>query len=292
MMKITILPDMPYGDTVGITNEIISVLSQTDTVLYLCESTKPYIRNTKSVHFGTYEAVLKACDLMIAVGGDGTVTKYAADAALHRKPILGINGGHLGFLSGLEKGETHLLLNLMNGDYKIKNRMLLQATVFDEKGEQISSGYCINDAVISRGANLRMVDLSVELDGKLLATHRADGIIVATPTGSTAYSMSAGGPVVDPHMECIIVTPICSHSLTARSVVCSSESTLVIRNASDAGDVREMSVTTDSREPVPVPYGGRVEIKKAEIAVQFITIKRQSFYEILQEKMIERNNGL
>ncbi len=291
MMKITILPDMPYGDTVSITNEIITVLSKTNTVLYLCDNTREYITDTGNVHFGSYEAVLKACDLLIAVGGDGTVTKYASDAALHHKPILGINGGHLGFLSGLEKSEINLLLNLISGDYKIKSRMLLQATVYDEAGKQISSDYCINDAVIGRGANLRMVDLSVELDEKLLARHRADGVIIATPTGSTAYSMSAGGPVVDPHMECIIVTPICSHSLTARSVVCSSESTLVIRNSSDAGDIRPMSVTTDSREPIPVPYGGKVEIKKAEIAVQFITIKRQSFYEILQEKMIERNNG-
>ena len=291
MMKITILPDMPYGDTVSITNEIIAVLSKTDTVLYLCESTKPYIRDAKRVHFGSYEAVLKACDVLIIVGGDGTVTKYASDAALHHKPILGINGGHLGFLSGLEKSEIDLLHSLFDGTYKIKTRMLLNASVYDESGQLLTSDYCINDAVIGRGTDLRMVDFTVELDGKNLARHRADGVIIATPTGSTAYSMSAGGPVVDPHMECIIVTPICSHSLTARSVVCSSESTLVIRNTSDAGDVRPMSLTTDSRQPVPVPYGGRVEIKKAEIAVQFISIKRQSFYEILQEKMIERNNG-
>ena len=291
MMKITILPDIPYGESVNITNEIIAVLSKTDTVLYLCENTKPYITENKRVHFGSYSAVLKACDLVIVVGGDGTVTKYASDAALHQKPILGINGGHLGFLSGLEKSETDLLHNLIEGTYKIKNRMLLKATVYDENNRLLTSDYCMNDAVIGRGANLRMVDFIVELDGKKLARHRADGVIIATPTGSTAYSMSAGGPVVDPHMECIIVTPICSHSLTARSVVCSSESTLVIRNTSDAGDVRPMSVTTDSRQPVAIPYGGRVEIQKAAIAVQFITIKRQSFYEILQEKMIERNNG-
>lgn len=290
-MKITVLPDMPYGDTVSITNEIIRVLADTQTTLYLPLHAKNYISPNEHVMFETYESIMALCDVVIAVGGDGTVTKYASDAAVHGKPILGINGGHLGFLSGLEKTEISLLHNLISGDYKRKNRMLLKAEIYDADGVLLCSEYCVNDAVIGRAANIRMVDLSIELDGKLLARHRADGVIVSTPTGSTAYSMSAGGPVVDPHMECIIITPICSHSLSARSVVCSSESTLVITNSSDPHDVRHIAVTTDSKEPVPVPYGGKVVLKKAAIAAEFITIKQQSFYEILQEKMIERNNG-
>ena len=290
-MKITVLPDMPYGDTVSITNESIRVLEPTTAQLLLPESAKAYVTQSSAVHFGAYTQILKACDIVIIVGGDGTVTKYACDAAVSGKPILGINGGHLGFLSGLEKTEIALLLNLIKGEYREASRMLLKAEIYDEKDRLLCSEYCVNDAVIGRAANLRMVDVSVELDGKPLARHRADGIIVSTPTGSTAYSMSAGGPVVDPHIECIIVTPICSHSLTARSVVCSSESTLVLKNSSDEKDVREICLTTDSKQPIAVPYGGRVEIKKADTAVRFITIKRQSFYEILKEKMIERNNG-
>lgn len=291
MMKIAILPDMPYGDTVSITNEIIAVLSDSAVELLLPHMAEQYIAQKSAVHFGVYEEILSACDLIIVVGGDGTVTKYASDAAVHAKPLLGINGGHLGFLSGLEKSEISLLSDLVSGAYKINQRMLLKAEVFDESGKCLCSEYCINDAVVGRAANNKMVDVAVELDGKRLARHRADGIIVATPTGSTAYSMSAGGPVVDPHMECIIVTPVCSHSLTARSVVCSSESEIVLKNSSESSDIRPMYLVMDSREPLSVPYGGKVVVKKAEITVDFITIKRQSFYEILQEKMIDRNMG-
>ena len=290
MMKITVLPDIPFGNTISITNEIIAVFSASDTRIFLPESAGEYIESSEIVTFGAYEDILQACDIVIVVGGDGTVTKHAPDAALHDKPVLGINGGHLGFLSGLEKTEISLLTNLLTGEYKVKDRMLLEAQVYDENGTLLYSNLCLNDAVIGRGSDLRMVDVSVELNGKLLARHRADGVIIATPTGSTAYSMSAGGPVVDPHIECMIVTPICSHSLTARSVVCSSESTLVLTNSSDKNNIRQMCLTTDSDEPVNIPYGGKAVIKKADIAVKFIRIKRQSFYEILQEKMIERNN--
>ncbi|MBR2590365.1 MAG: NAD(+)/NADH kinase [Clostridia bacterium] len=289
MMKITVIPDIPFGNTVSITNEIIAVFAHSDVQILLPESVQDYIEANETVRFVKLEDALSLCDIVIVVGGDGTVTKYASAAAKHKKPVLGINGGHLGFLSGLEKTEIPLLLHLLDGKYKLKSRMLLQADVYDAEDTLISSALCVNDAIIGRGTSLRMVDVSVELDGKLLARHRADGVIIATPTGSTAYSMSAGGPVVDPHMECIIVTPVCSHSLTARSVVCASTSTLVLKNTSDTHNIRHICLTTDSNAPISVPYGGKVVIKKADIPVQFITIKRQSFYEILQEKMVERN---
>ncbi|MBQ6379994.1 MAG: NAD(+)/NADH kinase [Clostridia bacterium] len=291
MKKITILPDMPYGDTVSITNEIAAVLAPAQVELLLPPETEPYLSDKSCVRFGNTKSIIQECDIVIVVGGDGTVTKYASEAAVHGKPVLGINGGHLGFLSGLEKSEIALLSDLLSGKYKIKQRMLLKAEVYDECGKLLCAEYCVNDATIGRATDIRMVDVTVELDGKPLARHRADGVIIATPTGSTAYSMSAGGPVADPHIECIIITPICSHSLTARSVVCSSESELVLKNSSEKNDIRRMYLVTDSRAPIEVPYGGKVVVKKAEIPVEFITIKRQSFYEILQEKMIERNIG-
>ena len=290
-MKITVLPNLPYGDSIAVTNAIISHFAKDDVQLLLPERAKEYITKSDNVILMPYQEIMESCDIVIAVGGDGTVTKYASDAALHAKPILGINAGHLGFLSGLEKGEISHLSALISGEYEIKNRMMLHAQIFDEDGKEIFSEYCVNDAVIGRGQSSRMVDLSMELDGKHLSNHRADGIIIATPTGSTAYSMSAGGPVADPLIECMIVTPICSHSLSARSIVCSSESTILLRNHSDAQDIRKAYLTTDSREAVEVPFGGCVRIKKAEKSIEFITIKSQSFYDILKEKMIERNLG-
>lgn len=289
-MKTAIFPDLPYGDTVNLTNAIIDELVSLNAEVLMQKEHSEYIVSDK-VCFLEYEAVLENCDIIIAVGGDGTVTRYASDAAIHHKPILGINGGHLGFLSGLEKTEIKRLSSLVNGEYILTKRMLLLASIVDENGKTCESFYCINDAVIGRGTSPRMVDVTVNLDGHILGRHRADGIIVSTPTGSTAYSMSAGGPVVDPHIECIILTPICSHSLTARSVVCSSASELVLENSSDENDIRQLSLVTDSREPVNIPYKSKVVIKKADIALEFITVKKQKFYEILNEKMIERNSG-
>ena len=219
------------------------------------EEVKNYIIKSDKVVFDIYDEIIEICDIIIAVGGDGTVTKYASDAALHSKPILGINAGHLGFLSGLEKTEISRLTAVLKGEYKLRNRMMLYAEVFNEKGERIYAEYCVNDAVVGRAHSSRMVDISIELDSKPFSNHRADGVIFSTPTGSTAYSMSAGGPVVDPHIECILVTPVCSHSLNARSVVCSSESSLIIKNNSDKNDIRPLFLTTVSREAVEVPYG-------------------------------------
>lgn len=290
-MKVALIADIPYGDTVKITNDIISELSSYGTKILVSKKQKKYIDEPELVSFGSYDNIIDDCNVMIVVGGDGTVTKHASDAAKRKKPILGINGGHLGFLSGLEKTEISHLRSLVEGKYIVNKRMALEATIKNKDGKIIYSDLCVNDALIGRCNSLRMIDVSAELDGRHLARHRADGIIVSTPTGSTAYSMSAGGPVVDPFIECIIFTPVCSHSLTARSIVCSSESTLVLRNTSDSNDPRPMSLVTDSREPVEIPYDCEVIIKKADTTVDFITIKKQGFYEILKEKMIERNEA-
>ena len=289
MMKVTVLADLPYSGRVELTKEIISVLVRFGAEVFLPDETKPFLQGEPSLNFGDYEKIISMSDVIIVVGGDGTVTKYATFAARYNKPMLGINGGHLGFLSSLEKTEIELLSHIFTGEYNLKKRMLLRAEIYDENNHLLYSDYCLNDAVVGRATSIRMVDISVELNAKPLGRHRADGVIVATPTGSTAYSMSAGGPVVYPHMECLIVTPICSHSLTARSVVCLSESCITLKNASESADVRPLFLVTDSKEPVEVPFGGRVEVKRAEIQAEFITIKPQNFYEILQEKMIDRN---
>lgn len=289
-MKIALLPNLPYGDTVSLTKSVIGELNTLGAEVSMSEDNKKFISSDR-VKFEEYDKALGECDAAIIIGGDGTVTKYASDAAVHHKPILAINGGHLGFLSGLEKTEISRLSSLVNGEYKITHRMVLLAETVDENGLVRESRYCLNDAVIGRAINPRMVDVTIKLDSHMLGRHRADGIIISTPTGSTAYSMSAGGPVVDPHIECIIVTPICSHSLTARSVVCSSESTLELINSSDPNDVRQMCLVTDSRKPVDIPYKSRVRIRKADITADFIKVKKQNFYEVLNEKMIERNSG-
>lgn len=225
---------------------------------------------------------VKDSDIVIAVGGDGTTINIAKLCAEYNKPILGINAGRLGFMSGLEKNELSLLSNLVSGEYEIEERMMLSAIVNGEKYD------CINDAVITRGDRARLIDISVLCDGRAVTTSRADGMIFSTPTGSTAYSMAAGGPVLSPDNQCFVMTPICPHSLINRSIVFSSDKTLEVFVNSDKNNNSYLSL--DGGESVLINPNESVFITKSNLVAKLIKIKPDNFYEILNKKILERRN--
>ena len=155
------------------------------------------------------------------------ITKHQTDAAAKAgKPILGINAGRIAFMAGLEPTELDMLKNLIDGNYENDRRMMLKADVCNSDGTVVKTCFCINDVVLARGTQIKMEDISVEHNGKLINNYTADGIIISTPTGSTAYSLSAGGPVVDPQIESILLTPICTHSLFSRALIFSASTAL------------------------------------------------------------------
>lgn len=161
--------------------------------------------------------IFEKCDAVITVGGDGTLINYAKKAATYGKPVLGVNAGRLGFLTDVEADNLDLLENLVSGEYTVENRAMIKVTVV-KNGKEVFSDIALNDIIISGGDIARIADIEVNV-GKDVISYRADGIIVSTPTGSTAYSMSAGGPIIDPSMRCFNLTPVCSHSLTARPML-------------------------------------------------------------------------
>ena len=173
------------------------------------------------------ESMLQQCDLMIAIGGDGTFIHAAHDAARYDKEILGINAGSLGFLAGLEKTELHLLRALTEENYQIDKRMMLCVEHYEGR-MLLEKHYCLNDAVFARGTSMRLCDISVHCGSSHVNDYFADGVIFATPTGSTAYSLSAGGPVLEPTIESVILTPICPHSLFSRSLIFRPESVFTL----------------------------------------------------------------
>lgn len=236
------------------------------------------------VVFTDYDKAVRQCDALIAIGGDGTFIHAAHDAAVYDKEILGINAGTLGFLAGLEKQELELLSKLIDGDYEIDRRMMLCASLFD--GEKEKKYYCLNDAVVARGMSLRLCDVKVICDGKAVNDYYGDGIILSTPTGSTAYSLSAGGPVVDPTIESIIVTPICTHSLFARSIIFRAESKLELTVANPELCLPVLSC--DGESPVDLLAGSKLVVKRAEVYSKIIRIKSDSFTDVLNAKLIER----
>ncbi len=230
------------------------------------------------------DACLASCDAALALGGDGTILHCSKRAAVLNKPVLGINSGRLGFMAGLELNELNELDRLLKGDYVVERRMLLDVSVSGTSGEV----HCraLNEAVVSRGALSRMIEVSVKNGDSPVATYQADGVIVATPTGSTAYSLSAGGPMVDPSLQCLLLTPICPHSLHTRPYLFHESAELVLTTG-HRPDVT-VCVTVDGEEAIPVPDDGVIRIRRSETQAQLIRLKERSFYEILDQKLLNR----
>lgn len=230
------------------------------------------------------------CDVLIAVGGDGTMMHAAKFAAEAGKPILGVNTGRLGFMAGLEAAEPGLVTRLVSGEYTTEQRMLLDVEVL-RGGEVIRLDHAINEAVVSRGALSKIITIKVHHNGRQAMELRADGIIVSTPTGSTAYALSAGGPVIDPSLKCIEVTPVCPHSLMDRAIIFDSQSELVIeadRRREDYITLPDdrINLAVDGERTCELQPGDRIRIRRSSLSAQFIIIKKQSFANLLMQKFI------
>lgn len=228
---------------------------------------------------------IKSSDLLISIGGDGTIIHSAHRAAAFDKPILGINAGNLGFLAGLEKEELHLLRALIDDEYTVDKRMMLSVKHYE--GESFLKEYiCLNDVVIAHGNSLKMCDIEATGKGKRIFDYQADGLIVATPTGSTAYSLSAGGPVVDTAIESLILTPICNHSLFSRSMLFKADSVIELKVKNSEASLPLFSC--DGENGVAMGSNSRLVVTRSEKCAKIIRIKSDSFADILSHKLIER----
>lgn len=228
------------------------------------------------------EVYLRA-DAILVLGGDGTLLDVARRAAPLDKPILGINMGHLGFMTELEMNELSMIGRLFSGDFEIDERSMLSIRVCTSAGNVKSESFALNDAVISNGSVARVVDLELYEGKSLVSSFRADGIVVATPTGSTAYSLSAGGALTDPHLPCLCVTPICPHSLTARPLVFRDDATLEIKNICQREKM--LFLTVDGRINYEIYRGDAVCITRSPMKTRLIRLKKGGFYSKLQQKM-------
>lgn len=268
------------------TARIIAKLQQIGAEVLLQNSFQTIFSEFSVTTYQTYAQLYQQCDVVVAIGGDGTIIRTAKSAALMDKPILGINVGRLGFVAGLEKHELHYLESLMSGSYDMEERMMIKAVYHDEG--KMKTDYIINEAVIARGALSKIVDFQVFSNGVSAGEYRADGLIVATPTGSTAYSLSAGGPVMDPSLQCILLTPICPHSLYSRSVVFGDQSELCIQASSHYHS--DIFLTLDGEQSIPVYEGDGIEFYRSPISVKMIRLKKNNFYNVLREKLGDGRN--
>ncbi len=228
------------------------------------------------------ESVYAESDILIVLGGDGTILEVARRAAHRATPILGVNLGRLGYMAELEIGELDQLDRLFTGDYRTEIRSMLRVELL-ANGELKSFCYALNDAVISNGSVSRMIDLELSEGGVPVTTYRADGLIIATPTGSTAYSMSAGGAIVDPRVSCFCATPICPHSFIARPLIFSDDSVLEVRNI--CAREKMLYLTVDGRMNFELYRNQTVRITKSDLQTRLIRLKACGFYRKLRQKM-------
>ena len=237
------------------------------------------------------EEVYAEADLMVVLGGDGTILETARRAAMRQTPILGINLGRVGYMAELEIAEIDLLEKLFfenknQPTYTLERRSMLHVELLGVGGEIRSTAYGLNDAVITNGSIARIVDVELFENGVPVTTCRSDGLIVATPTGSTAYSMSAGGPVADPRVKCFCVTPICPHSLATRPMIFPDTATLEIKNVCQREKM--LYLTVDGRTNCELYRGESVRITKSSMETCLIRLKECSFYHRLRVKMADR----
>ena len=240
----------------------------------------------KSVGYTNADWIPEGTECILVLGGDGTLIQAARDTVECGIPLLGINLGNLGYLAEIEKsGVLEAMDSLMADVYTLEPRMMLEGSVY-RKEEGNVHDLALNDIVVNRAGALRVIDYEIYVNGEFLNRYSADGIIVSTPTGSTGYSLSAGGPIVSPMASMIVVTPICPHTLTARSIVLSGRDQVTIRLGSGRrAEWEEAFATFDVEVSVPIATGDYVEIRKSEKTADILKISKISFLEVLRNKM-------
>lgn len=278
-MEIAVIPNLDKRDADAYTRRIIELLRENGAAPLMHE--KHCGQYADVVFCAGHEEMIERCRFVIAVGGDGTIIHTAKHAAVGGKPILGVNLGRLGFLAGIEKDELYLLKKLFDGSYTVRRHMMLEVTVHGADGD--CTYRALNDAVVS-GTLSKIFDFGLSVDGSETYRFRADGLILATPTGSTAYSLSAGGPVVDPETECVIFTPICPHSLFNRSTVFSADKVLTV--SADSDYIGDIYLTVDGDVPIRIRRSDTISVRRSSYYTELIKMDDRNFYDIVNRKII------
>lgn len=282
MKKVGIIPNLEKRESYQATEKLVGFLKQ--------QGCAPMMKESVAEKMGfkdascTEEELFANTDFIVLLGGDGTILDISKKAAFNKTPLLGINLGHLGFLTDTDiHGMEESVLKVINNDCHIEKHMMLEADVesaFDGNGTY----YCLNEFAVSRG---NMVELGVYVNDEYLDNFFGDGVLVSTPTGSTAYNLSAGGPILKPDSNSLAITPICAHTMYARSIVISAEDVvkLVINRRSHT----VLTVAADGRDMSKVNMNDTITIKKSDKYLSIIKTSKLGFYDILRQKMF--NNG-
>ena len=283
-MKNVVLAPNPYRDkNFQTARDAIQVLKDADIQPKLClpfDVDRSY-ELPRDLRFSRLDRELPNAEMVICFGGDGTILHMAKAATRKGVPILGVNIGTMGFMAELESTELDKLSKIAVGDYSFDNRMMLDITVHRDR-DILFHDICLNDVVITKGAVARIVHLAVKCDGVQAMECDGDGVIVSTPTGSTAYSLSAGGPIAEPEAKNILITPICAHAVASRCIVASDKRVVTVEMSNNAR--RNAFLSVDGGKAVRLNMGDVATIKKSQLETRLVRLKDRSFYDVVNSK--------
>ena len=284
-MKIGLFTNYNIGEKSAAAMTVVEKLGKYDCEIFVPINYKDRIermyRKRPKVKFENANEIYSSVDMIIVLGGDGTIMDVACKAAYRSTPVLGINLGRLGYLAELEMSELEFLDGIIKGNYTVEKKIMLKAEIVG-KNREPQTALALNEAVISNGSIARIIDLQLSEGGREVNTYRADGLIVCTPTGSTAYSMSAGGPITDPRLSCFCVTPVCPHMMNARPILFPDDVILEVKHICKRE--KALYLTLDGRTNYELLKNDVVRISKSELYASIIHVKDRNFYEKLRYK--------
>ena len=283
-MKAAIIVNLSKKKAVTCAAQIAALLHENGASVAMPADCREKLFFSYVTYYFTHQQLFSHCDIAITVGGDGTIIHAAKHAAKTDTPLIGVNVGRLGFAADVEAEDIGSLTHLLTGEYSSENRILLDVEV--QKNGESHHYLAVNDAVVAHGQLSKIVDLTLFLNGEEISKYRADGLLFSTPTGSTAYSLSAGGPILSPQMQCILMTPVCPHSLFSRSVVFESDAELSVTVRIPAGC--SCLLTIDGEDNLDIGEDDHVIIRKSERSLRLLSLKKRNFYKKLNEKLKER----
>ncbi len=279
MKKIAIFAKVHDPRCQGVAEELVAWLGERGLVSLVEAHLAKHLRYAAGMD---EDDIRSQADLVVVLGGDGTLISVARLVGAREVPILGVNLGSLGFLTEITLDELYPALErCLSGDYEVSERMMLRATVVRD-GKEIASHRVLNDVVINKGALARIIDLETEVDDRWLTTFKADGLIISTPTGSTGYSVAANGPIVHPALDCLVITPICPHTLTNRPIVVASDAVITVTLQSANEDV---FLTLDGQVGVELRSGDLIRIRRARHRARLVASRSKDYFEVLRTKL-------
>lgn len=286
MLNIAIFPNFQKKNALPCARQVCARLHELGAQIYVDHACASEFAEQDYVHSGDFASLVHSMDIVIAIGGDGTILRCAKKMIASKALLLGINTGYLGFMASLEANELDMLGRLMTGEYHISRRMLLHAELVGGGGR---TGFtALNDIAVSAMIG-KVFEFTVHADDMLLGRYRADGMVCSTPTGSTAYALSAGGPIMEPELSCMEVALICPHSLFNRPMILSADRRLTIRHT--AGADRSIFLSADGEPPAEFPPSHYLEIERSQHEISLLQFRRSSFHDAVNHKLTQSIKG-